>query len=166
MTTTVHIREIRPSDGEADEMGSVGRQAFTNVGLHKMIFPRGDETREEELRWRAQRLRTSTKDPSKRFVVAVEETVSSDGTSRDQIIGWAQWAVPPAVLEQKSEEDKEKDLARGMESLPDAMDKDAYRTLQEGFEELYRQWLAGGDPRDYWGEILSETTSCNRADPS
>jgi hypothetical protein len=155
MATTVHIREIRPSDDEAREMESLGRQAFTNVAMHRVIFPRGEETREEELRWRSQRFRTNLKNPTKRFVIAVEEMVLSDGTSKDQIIGWAQWTVPSGVPEpEKSEEAKAKEMQEKMNAWPDAMDKEAYKKILEGFIELERQWLAGDDASNYWGEII------------
>lgn len=140
-------------------MESIGLQAFSNVPLHRMMFPRGEETKEEEQRWRSQRFRAGLKDPTKRFVVAVEETVLDDGTSKDRIIvGWARWAIPPptSVPEpEKSEEEKEKEMREKMDAWPDVMDKEAYRKILEGFAELEKQWLAGNDPRDYWGKMVS-----------
>ncbi|OIW35338.1 acyl-CoA N-acyltransferase [Coniochaeta ligniaria NRRL 30616] len=151
MATTIHIREIRPSEKEAREMESLGLQAFTNVAMHSALFPRGEESREEQLRWRSQRFRTNLQNPMKHFVVAVEETEMDDGTSKDQIIGWAQWAAPPAVPQpEKSEEEKAKEMQEKMRSWPDAMDKEAYKKILEGFAELDKQWLAGDDPTNYW----------------
>lgn len=132
-------------------MESLGLQAFTNVAVHRAMFPRGEETREEELRWRSQRFRTSLQNPTKRFVVAVEETVSGDGTSENHIIAWAQWASSPAAPEpEKTDEEKAKELQERMKSWPDAMDKEAYRNILEGFAELDKQWLAGDDSSNYW----------------
>ncbi|KAB5563587.1 acyl-CoA N-acyltransferase [Coniochaeta sp. 2T2.1] len=145
MTTTIHIREIRPSVSEADEMDALGLQAFTNVAVHRVMFPKGEETKDEELRFRSQRFRNSLKDPSKRFVAAVEET-----ESRSTIIGWARWTPSLEPEPAKSQEEKDKDMQEKMKSWPDAMDKEAYRKILDGFDELDRQWLAGDDPRNYW----------------
>lgn len=136
-------------------MESLGLQAFTNVALHRAMFPRGEETREEEQRWRSQRFRTNLQNPNKRFVVAVEETVSDDGTSEEHIIAWAQWASSPSAPEpETTDEGKAKELQERMKSWPDVMDKEAYRNILEGFAELDKQWLAGDDPRNYWGKIM------------
>lgn len=158
MTTKIHIREIRPSQAEVDQMESVGLAAFTNIAFHRLMFPRGEETRAEERRWRSQRLRGSLMNPAKRFVVAVEETVLEDGKSTSKIVGWSQWATPPDVLApEKTEEEKENEWQERMKSWPDAMDKQAYRKIQEAFEGYEKQWLAGTDPRDYFGEYLFPT---------
>src|SRR4051812_31960321 len=109
MTTTIHIREIRPSDKEADEMDTLGLQAFTNVAIHKLMFPRGEETRVEEHRFRSQRFRASLKSTSKRFVVAVEETVLGDGTRREVIAGWARWDTAPTAPEKKIQEESDRE---------------------------------------------------------
>ncbi|KAB5580461.1 acyl-CoA N-acyltransferase [Coniochaeta sp. 2T2.1] len=150
MTTTIHIRKIQPSAAEADEMDALGLQAFTNVAIHRLMFPKGEETRDEELRFRSQRFRNSLSDPSKQFVVAVEEAVLDDGTSRREIIGWARWTSAPEPEPETSQEEKDKEIQEKMKSWPDAMDKEAYRKILEGFDELDRQWLAGDDPRYYW----------------
>ncbi|KAH8910705.1 acyl-CoA N-acyltransferase [Coniochaeta sp. PMI_546] len=151
MATTIHIREIRPSHEEAREMDSLGLQAFTDVATHKIMFPGGEATREEELRWRSQRFRTSLRDPTKRFVVAVEETVLENGTPKNQIVGWARWTAISAVPEpEKSPEEKAKEMEEKMKSWPDAMDKEAYKKILAGFAELDQQWLAGDDPTNYW----------------
>ncbi len=158
MAAMIHIREIRPSDEEGREMESLGLQAFTDVAMHKVLFPKGEETREVELGWRSQRFWTNLRNSSKRFVVAVEETALNDGTSKKEIIGWARWTSAPAVPEpEKSEEDKAKEMQEKMKSWPDAMDKEAYKKILEGFVELDKQWLDGDDPSDYWGEKISMT---------
>lgn len=134
-------------------MDSVGLQAFTDVATHKIMFPGGEATREEELRWRSQRFRTSLRDPTKRFVVAVEETVLENGTPKNQIVGWARWTAISAVPEpEKSPEEKAKEMEEKMKSWPDAMDKEAYKKILAGFAKLDQQWLAGDDPTNYWGE--------------
>jgi len=155
MTTTIHIREIRPSGKEASEMDSLGLQAFTDVPIHRIMFPTGEETREEERRWRSQRFRTSVKNPAKRFVVAVEETVMEDGSSRTEMVGWAMWTPVAQPEVEKSEEEREEEWRERMDAWPDVMDKEAYRRILEGFRELQRLWLDGDDLRGYWGKVLS-----------
>jgi hypothetical protein len=154
-TTTIHVREIRPSEDEAREMDALGVQAFTDVPVHRIMFPRGEETRAEELRWRSERFYTNIASPGKRFVVAVEETMSEGGSSRSEIIGWAMWTPDFQPGPDKSEEEREQEWQDRMEGLPDIMDKQAYRSIVEGFGELQKQWLDGDDPRSYWGEVAS-----------
>ena len=164
MSTTIHIRAIQPSDSEADEMDALGLRAFTNVAVHRLMFPKGEETRKEEFRFRSQRFRNTLNNASKRFVVAVEETVLDGGTPRKDIIGWARWTSSFEHEPKKSQEEQDAEMREKMKFWPDAMDKEAYRKILEGFHVLDEQWLAGDDPKNYWGEHHPDRIACVQTD--
>jgi ribosomal protein S18 acetylase RimI-like enzyme len=158
MATTIHIREVHPSTEVQDEMGKIGLETFVNTPTLRLMFPRGKETHEQESRWRRQRFYDNLKKPGKRFALAFERTVSPNGTSKDTLVGYTQWATIPASV--KTDEEKKKERVERWNSWPEEMDKEAAQKLQDALEMLDKQWLAGDDASNYWCESLFVVSSC------
>jgi hypothetical protein len=153
MADNIHLRVIRPSEKELEDLVQVWLETFVGHTWREAHFPRGKETEEEERKWRVGWKVRALEDPTLFFVVAYRETEWPDGSVREQIVGWTSWnsVAPPGTFEKGDEEKEALEIAY----RPDAMDKQTQEKIAADIRALYRQCLGRDDQKNYWSELAA-----------
>lgn len=155
MADRVHLRVIRPSEKELENLVQVWLETFVGHTWREAHFPHGKATEEEERRWRVGWKLRALKDSTHFYVVAYEQTTSPDGTVQKQIVGWTSWNSAPPPGTEKSAEEKEREEAEEMTYRPEAMDKKEQEKIAADIKVLYKQCYGEDERNNYWSELKS-----------
>ncbi|KAH8913021.1 acyl-CoA N-acyltransferase [Coniochaeta sp. PMI_546] len=149
MAERIFIRHMRPSDEEVKAMVQLQLETFVDTGLHQAYFPKGRETWDEERVFREGQIFRRMDSPTMHWVVAFLETSLSDGTTREEIIGYSLWESPASPGIERTEEEKASARVQDLSYRPDSMDKEAHDKISAEMSVVFKH-LLGEDPDNYW----------------
>lgn len=127
-------------------------ETFVDTGLHQAYFPKGRETWDEERVFREGQIFRRMDSPTMHWVVAFLETSLSDGTTREEIIGYSLWESPASPGIERTEEEKASARVQDLTYRPDSMDKEAHDKISAEMSVVFKH-LLGEDPDNYWCKL-------------